>query len=223
MTAAPRPYRDLSAHGGAVHVVLVLTVALAAASLIVMWWQLELLHAAETGIGVSPEAFVAQADASDRRVSLVGYGQLAVTVVSAIVILSWIFRANANARALGARDMTFSPGWSVGWYFIPFANLVLPVQAMAEIWRASLRPADPDAERAPGLLLGLWWTFWLTGNLTGAFAARMGWEAETLDELEIVTVGMMASDALSIACCAVFAIMVAQLGAIQNRTAAAQL
>ena len=28
--------------------------------------------------------------------------------------------------------MTISAGWAIGWFFVPFANLVMPYQAMKE-------------------------------------------------------------------------------------------
>ena len=68
---------------------------------------------------------------------IVGLLQLPVVLTTGIVFLMWIHRANRNARGLGAEGMTFTPGWSVGWYFIPIANLWKPFQAMKEIWQAS--------------------------------------------------------------------------------------
>jgi hypothetical protein len=53
----------------------------------------------------------------------------------------WLHRAAANLPALGGSELRFTPGWAVGWWFVPLANLVLPVLIMTEIWRAS----DPSA------------------------------------------------------------------------------
>src|SRR5688500_9582042 len=43
-----------------------------------------------------------------------------VFVVSVIVVAMWIHRAHANLRDAGLDGLEFSPGWAVGWYFIPF-------------------------------------------------------------------------------------------------------
>ncbi len=83
-----------------------------------------------------------------------------VTVAAAILVLAWIHRANHNARALGAEGMQFTPGWAVGWYFIPLASLWKPYQAMKEICRASVRPSRWWKEETPALLT-LWWGLWL--------------------------------------------------------------
>ena len=73
-----------------------------------------LLVAMESGAyaGAQPE-MMAQADASDQRQQIIGILQLIMAAVSGVLILCWIYRANANARALGAAQMRFTPGWAV--------------------------------------------------------------------------------------------------------------
>ena len=79
--------------------------------------------------------------------------------IAAIPWLLWQFRAHANLRALGVSGLKYSPGWAVGWWFVPFANIVVPFLVMRELWKAS----DPDASsldwigRRATALLGLWW------------------------------------------------------------------
>lgn len=68
-----------------------------------------------------------------------------------------IYRANLNARALGAQGMRFSPGWTVGWFFVPVMNLFRPFQAVREVWKAS----DPNAperwdQKETSHLLKIW-------------------------------------------------------------------
>lgn len=84
----------------------------------------------------------------------------AIWLTTAILVLIWIHRANHNARQLGAADMRCTPGWAVGWYFVPIAWFWKPYQAMSEIWRASASPSDWRA--APvSPLLRWWWGLWL--------------------------------------------------------------
>ncbi|MCC7366118.1 MAG: DUF4328 domain-containing protein [Dehalococcoidia bacterium] len=98
--------------------------------------------------------------------SLTSLGNLAI----AGVFIWWTRRAVCNSRALGAADSEFSPGWSVGWWFIPFANFVQPLRAINQAWAAadpSLPPAESRAyRRAPRSWLILAW--WLTYNLATA-------------------------------------------------------
>ncbi|HEU5116180.1 MAG TPA: DUF4328 domain-containing protein, partial [Isosphaeraceae bacterium] len=102
----------------------------------------------------------AEAEANDNRQSLIGVGYLVVFLVTAITFLKWIYRANLNSRGFGAQNMQFSPRGAVGYYFVPFVNLVRPYQAMKEIWQISHGPSHWQAN--PGsALLGWWWALWL--------------------------------------------------------------
>jgi hypothetical protein len=161
-----------------------------------------------------PDADTA-ADASDTRQQIVGIVQFVLFLVSGVVILKWIHRANYNARQLGANGMEFTPGMSVGWYFIPFANLVKPYQAMKEIWKASANPADWTREVAPGLL-GVWWLFWIASNLLGNATFRMSMRAETIDELIASNVVTQLSDFSEIPLCVVFLFIVRRIDGMQR-------
>ena len=86
--------------------------------------------------------------------------EIAASLITAILLLVWIYRANYNARALGAADMAFTPGWAVRWYFIPIAWFWKPYQAMREIWQASVSPADWKQQVGSPLLLW-WWVLWI--------------------------------------------------------------
>ena len=62
--------------------------------------------------------------------------------------------------------MRFTPGWAVGWYFVPIAWFWKPYQAMAEIWRASRNPAEWRGEPVSPLLAG-WWVLWIVPFWSG--------------------------------------------------------
>ena len=47
----------------------------------------------------------------------------------------------------GAGGLRYTPGWAVGWLFVPFANLVVPYFVFTEIWRNSI-PATADGTKA---------------------------------------------------------------------------
>jgi uncharacterized membrane protein len=93
-----------------------------------------------------------------------------------VLVGRWIYRASANAHAL-SDEMTISPGWAVGWYFIPFANLVKPYQAMLEIWMASHFRGNWHGEPSPSLVTG-WWGLWIVVNILDNISVRLG----SLDE-----------------------------------------
>jgi len=157
-----------------------------------------LLVAMESGAyaGAQPE-MMAQADASDQRQQIIGILQLIMAAVSGVLILCWIYRANANARALGAAQMRFTPGWAVGWYFIPIANFWKPYQAMKEIWKASANPGNWQGEPRSSLL-PWWWFLWILVNVLGQVLLRTAPAAEGFNALRSVNLVSIAADALDI-------------------------
>ena len=98
--------------------------------------EISLLGRLDRGEFVSQD----EIDASDNRQAVFGALQFLVLIGAAIPFLMWVHRVARNARALGARDLRFSPGWAVGWYLVPIMQLFRPYQAMKEIWLAS----DPN-------------------------------------------------------------------------------
>jgi len=86
-----------------------------------------------------------------------------VFVATVVVWCIWQHRAQANAVVLSGGGLRFTPGWAVGWWFIPIANLWKPFQAVRELWKAS----HGGGWRTIGTwsLLGWWWATWLAGSL----------------------------------------------------------
>jgi hypothetical protein len=109
--------------------------------------EFALLRSLESGSFVGD--FDAAATANDNRQQAIGFIQVALFIVTGIVFLVWIHRANRNARALGAEGMQFTPGWSVGWFFVPIMSLWKPFQVMREIWQASAQPGNWQGVQAP--------------------------------------------------------------------------
>lgn len=81
-------------------------------------------------------------------------------VIAGIVFMIWIYLASRNLSPLGNRSQTYSPGWAVGWFFIPVANLLLPFLIMKEMWKASdPKVTDGDSGRNAGVspVVPIWW------------------------------------------------------------------
>ncbi len=88
-----------------------------------------------------------------------------------IFFLIWLYRAFSNLPALESRNLEFSPGWAVGWWFIPFANLVKPYRVMGELWNASDSDFDPElflsSQVGTPSIIGWWWGLFIVGNIVG--------------------------------------------------------
>ncbi|HEV7659397.1 MAG TPA: DUF4328 domain-containing protein [Allosphingosinicella sp.] len=95
--------------------------------------------------------------------------QLALFAGTAIAFLVWLYRAEVNARALGAEDMMVSPPWAVGWFFVPLVQLVMPFVAVRELWKASATPRDWQLG-ASSPLIALWWACWIGTLISGNIA-----------------------------------------------------
>jgi hypothetical protein len=155
--------------------------------------------------------------------NLQGIAAIAFTAISltlVVVIGRWIFRAAWNLRHLGAKRLDISPGMAVGWYFVPFANLVYPFKAMKEIWLASHDPAR-WREGSVGLLT-LWWTLWLLSSVVGNIAFRLSLGAETLEAMRLVEQIGLVQTLLSVPLSLVFIRIVRTVGAAQQRSHARQ-
>ena len=99
-----------------------------------------------------------------------------------VLFCVWEHRAAANLPALGGRELRFTPGWAVGWWFVPIANLFRPYQVMAELWKASDPALDETYRRqrqglSTPLLLKLWWAAWIVGNVITNFSNRASFAA----------------------------------------------
>jgi hypothetical protein len=142
----------------------------------------QMLVGLQEGSFATQDLALASATVSDQRQRLHAFVELVVLITGGILILRWIHRANHNARQLGARRMAFTPGWSIGYYFIPFLMLWKPYQAMKEIWQASRNPAEWERQPVP-IVLPVWWTVLLVGGLLANVEFRLSLRAETLQEL----------------------------------------
>lgn len=148
-----------------------------------------------------------------RPADFVAIAMLFMMIVCIVVVGMWIYRASANAHAL-SDEMTISPGWAVGWYFVPFMNLVRPYQAMREIWLASHFRGNWHGESAPAIL-GWWWGLWIVTNILGNISFRLSMSLEDGASLDLVTFLDLAGSVLTIP-------LSLALIAIMRRTARAQ-
>jgi hypothetical protein len=89
---------------------------------------------------------------------LLGIENLA-SLAAMILVFIWLYRITKAIRASGG-DTTLSPGLSVGGWFIPFANMVMPWLAV----RSALRGVGRNSA-----LAGVWWLCWLAMSSLGMF------------------------------------------------------
>ncbi|PTM58473.1 DUF4328 domain-containing protein [Desmospora activa] len=119
---------------------------------------------------------------------LIGLFLMIVEIAIVVLFCMWVHRIHRNLPSLGAQNLEFTPGWAVGWYFIPFANLVQPFRAAKEAWKAS----DPEVEKEPNTtwksrsvpgLITAWWVFYIIRNVLAGSAGSSSFQAETIDSI----------------------------------------
>lgn len=153
--------------------------------------------------------------ANDARQQIVAIIYLLVFVVTGILFLIWINRANKNCHGFTS-GMEFTSGWSIGWYFIPFANLIKPFQAMSEIWRVSHDPVNWKSMK-PSALMRWWWGLWLLSGFLGQMSWKLSLKADSVSKLQDSTTISIASSAVDIVLCIVAAVMVGKIFKAQAR------
>ncbi|MBI1404164.1 MAG: DUF4328 domain-containing protein [Porphyrobacter sp.] len=111
---------------------------------------------------------------------------------SVIAVAMWIHRAHANLHEAGFEPLNFTPGWAVGWYFVPIANLFKPFQAMRELWNTSHGLADSYSAPAPGNLPA-WWGLWIAGNILGNISTRLEMMGDGSNLQVAIVIGLASS------------------------------
>lgn len=177
---ATSTYKDASLLAKSTQILFFVCAVLAALMIWSTWRELELLKSATGGQGISDAA----AAVNDSRQAFIGLVYFVLSVSGFVVLLRWISRANRNARALGASDMRFTPGWSVGWFFVPIMNLFRPYQVVRELLNVSGRLAEQGGVRYEvSLPIGLWWMLWILSGLVDQMSLRMTLRAADIQDL----------------------------------------
>ena len=161
-------YKNTRRPARAVNILLVIHVLLLFAGLYAHLWTYRLYSAMpeSTGICRIPPGIS----------KFVILAQLGSFFMTAIFFLLWTYRSYRHLSALSDRNLRFSPGWAVGWFFAPIMNLFRPYQVMKEMWKESDPDADPSRPeegkgRTGSPLLKGWWGLWLLNNLLAGVSA----------------------------------------------------
>ena len=69
--------------------------------------------------------------------ALTGLVTIAALLFAGVAFICWLHRARTNVDAFGGAWMKWGPGWTIGSWFVPIGNLVIPILVMNEIDRAT--------------------------------------------------------------------------------------
>lgn len=101
-----------------------------------------------------------------------------------VLMIIWLAKARRTANRFGGTETTWSPGWAVGAWFIPLANVILVKLIFIEVERLSSSAADPvpvgNRWKQVKLKADGWWWFFL--GLAGIVAGVTG--SSLIDDAE---------------------------------------
>lgn len=219
-------YQSAATRSRVVLALLIVWIAGALALVVVNLLRLDLVNRIASGQLVTLD----EARASDSLVSGVALASVGVYVLAGIAVLVWLHRVVRNNQSLGERYLRFSPGFAIGCWFIPFANLVLPYQAVREAWGASdpgLRWSTPDTRRRSpgGGFVVAWWLMFIAGSLAGL--ATLGYgpnsDVDALTRIRAITDITVVQEALHLAAALLLIAIVTRLTSRQDQKAQAML
>jgi len=220
-------YRSAYARALCLSVLIIALVVAQAAMALFLAGEIQLLEATRAGASI-PKTL---AEAQDSRVRVLAIIESALGLAMGITLLMWVYRANYNARALGAEGMSYSPGWSVAYFLIPCLNLWMPFLVLKELWKASTPGRIAQWRQARvSPVLPIWWAV----TLASAFIQYSPWPdiAGRHRLAEVQTVGPRVEDFLEnswgalvaqlvgIASCVLTVVVVMGITNLQERIAA---
>lgn len=128
-----------------------------------------------------------------------------VGVVWIVLVMVWMHRAHRATDALQPQSRSWTAGWTVGGWFIPLAQLVIPKLVLGEIERiaASARSGGrvaPNWRQTGAAGLGwLWWVLGVVGMLLAVTGLSLTDPSEELPRtVEDVRLGYQLSTAGSV-------------------------
>jgi hypothetical protein len=108
-------------------------------------------------------------------------------IATFIVFLMWWYSSYCNLDLLQAPG-EYSPGWAVGFFFVPFLNLYRPCQIAQEMWKSS----DPETvgsasawqASSGSALITFWWVMEIITRIADRVSAAMSREpAANFDQM----------------------------------------
>lgn len=222
-------FREIAGLTTFLKLLLGLGMVLAAVSLLSSLMELQLLNR-----GTFSEL---EWQANQSREQIIGRLQFALHWFTVVLFGCWIVRANRNVRALGAGGLRITPGWAVGYFFIPIINLWRPYQAMKDLWQASHTPVSwgsspverVNTVRAPAgqnpplwactpasLLLPTWWGLWLLYFLLTRIASSTPEQAQALEDIKAAAYVQVMSQVVYISLCFVAMKLVSSVACAQT-------
>ena len=96
---------------------------------------------------------------------------LVLYFINGVQFLNWMYMSNANIRSFNIEGIRYTPIAASFGIFLPILGLIMPYQAMIEIWVGSLSLTNHPKSSAIGIISVWWISFWFAG-ISNMISAR---------------------------------------------------
>ncbi|MFF9017778.1 DUF4328 domain-containing protein [Streptomyces sp. NPDC014870] len=196
-------------------VTLLATLAVADAALFVSALDVRLLMTGSLEDHPEPAGF------AHMGVDVVSVLQALIQLALVVVFLVWFHRVRKNAGVFAPDVHRGGPGWAIGAWFVPIANLWWPRSVAAGTWRASRRDPYGDQKVAGEsfTVLNLWWVCWIVTDAASFFATAVYDDADTVEEFTAGAGLLMGAAVLDIVAAVLAILFVRRLTSMQHSKA----
>lgn len=104
-------------------------------------------------------------------------------VITAALFITWLYRAHRSDQ-VSPSALRHASGWAIGGWFVPFLNLVRPVQVVLDVTKAAAQ-AKNAVPIAPRVVL-TWWIVFVSGNVLARVASSIA-DADGKEGTALVT------------------------------------
>lgn len=147
------------------------------------------------------EATESEIDWNDIRQVIIALFQILIYIPTFILFFIWLYRYSCNTHSLIKKPLTYTPGWTVGYFFIPIVNLFRPCQAINELCKENNKGKSSD-------IVGWWWATWVVSTILGKASLKLSIKAETLSQFQIANVISIISDSSDFICLSILIYLV---------------
>jgi hypothetical protein len=103
---------------------------------------------------------------ADTALGLIHPTLILVTLIfTGVTFIRWLYRARVNLYHFGMYDLKWKSGWTIGGWFIPIVNIVIPLIVVNEVDRASATRANAAGGRFSGRADFVLWAITWSGYL----------------------------------------------------------
>ncbi|MCZ7458439.1 DUF4328 domain-containing protein [Streptomyces sp. WMMC940] len=145
---------------------------------------------------------------------------VAAVVAAGTLFIVWFHRVRQNAEVFAPDAQRRTPGWAIGAWFIPIANLWIPRGIAADVLRASR--TDPYGGEAKGRgLLNAWWGAWVWSMVFDRYASRTYDRAQDPEAIHDAAALVLAGAGFDIVAAVLAVLFVRRLTSMQHAKAVA--